>query len=373
MSDLDERIFLLALQLLFYRHPLVANRLLKARGSAKSIFRVDRPDLRPMFGGEEALWRCFMAFDGWDDAVRGWERLRARGGHLVAVGDSPYPAMLAEVYDPPPVLQVLGQDLELLDAPMVAIVGARKGSEHGRRMACEIAEGLSGRGVVVVSGMAYGIDAAAHRGALRGGAGTVAVFGCGLDVIYPRGHHKLYDQIAREGLAITEFPLGTLPYAHHFPQRNRLISGMSLAVVVVEAAKKSGSLITARFALEQGREVYAVPGSAGLLSCRGSNSLIRDGAALVEGADDVAEMLGERLLSWPRGEGVKKRLGHFKIDVGKDSPILDAVPLSGAVTVDQIMAAADQGPAEVLRGLMRLVLEGKLEELPGRRFRRKGE
>ena len=219
MSDLDERIFLLALQLLFYRHPLVANRLLKARGSAKSIFRVDRPDLRPMFGGEEALWRRFMAFDGWDDAVRGWERLRARGGHLVAVGDSPYPAMLAEVYDPPPVLQVLGQDLELLDAPMVAIVGARKASEHGRRVAYEIAQGLSGRGVVVVSGMAYGIDAAAHRGALRGGAGTVAVFGCGLDVIYPRGHHKLYDQIAREGLAITEFPLGTLPYAHHFPQR----------------------------------------------------------------------------------------------------------------------------------------------------------
>lgn len=373
MSDLDERIFLLALQSIFYRHPLVANRLLKARGSAKNIFRGDLQDLRPTFGGEEALWHRFIIFDGWDDAVRGWKRLRSQGGRLAAVGDSLYPATLAEIYDPPPVLQVLGQDLELLSSPMVAIVGARKASEHGRRVAYEIAEGLSGRGVVVVSGMAYGIDAAAHRGALRGGAGTMAVFGCGVDVIYPRGHHRLYHEIIEDGLAVTEFPLGTLPYAYHFPQRNRLISGMSLAVVVVEAAKKSGSLITARFALEQGREVYAVPGSAGFLSCQGSNSLIRDGAALVENADEVAEMLGERLLSWPMGEGVKKRLGHFKIDVGKDSPILDAVPSSGVVTVDQIMAGVNQGPGEVLRGLMRLVLEGKLEELPGRRFRRKGE
>ena len=373
MSDLDERVFLLALQTVFYRHPLVANRLLKARNSARDIFQGDRKDLRPIFGGEEALWRRFVAFDSWNDVARDWDRLQARGGHLVPIGDSLYPSMLAAIYDPPPVLQVLGRDLELLSAPVVAIVGARKSSEQGRRVAYEIAEGLSWRNVAVVSGMAYGIDAAAHRGALMGGSGTMAVFGCGLDVIYPRGHRQLYDQIARDGLAITEFPSGTLPYAHHFPQRNRLISGMSLAVVVVEAAKKSGSLITARFALEQGREVYAVPGAAGLPSGQGSNALIRDGAALVESADDVVEMLGERLLNWLGRKRAKKRLGHFNIDVGKDSQILNALPPRGAVTVDQIIAAVDLGPEEVLRGLMRLVLEGKLEELPGSRFSRKGE
>ena len=372
MPDLDERIFLLALQTLFYRHPLVANRLLKARGSARDIFLRDRQDLRPLFGHEEALWNRFMAFNHWNDMAREWERLETLGGHLLTSGDGLYPAMLAETYDPPAVLQVLGENLDLLKAPVVAIVGARKASEQGLRVAYQIAEGLYAHNITVVSGMAYGIDAAAHRGALVSGGQTVAVFGCGLEVVYPRGHRELYDQIVRQGLAVTEFPLGTQPFAYHFPQRNRLISGMSLAVVVVEAAEKSGSLITARFALEQGREVLAVPGPAGLPSSRGSNALIREGAALVESADDVVETLAGRLATLPGGWGIEKRLGHFNIDVGKDSPILEAVPPRGIMTVDQIIAAVNLEPQEIIRGLMRLVLEGKLTELPGHRFSRKG-
>jgi DNA processing protein len=195
------------------------------------------------------------------------------------------------IHDPPATLFVRGDLGVLSEKPCVALVGARKATKDGSAIAHKLAAELAKEGWVVVSGMAYGIDRAAHEGALDAGGQTIAVWGTGPDVIYPRAHRKLAERIFKSGAAITEFPLGTEPKPYNFPQRNRIISGISMGVVVVEAADSSGSLITADFALEQGRDVCAIPWNAGLVMGAGTNRLIRHGAALVENATDVIEVL----------------------------------------------------------------------------------
>src|SRR5713226_1727663 len=218
------------------------------------------------------------------------------GGRLVCWGEPLYPSALASVDDAPPVLTVLGL-AGLILAPMVAVVGARNASANGRRFARELAAGLGEAGIVVVSGLARGIDAAAHIGALE--TGSVAVVAGGVDIVYPEENRGLHDALARDGAIIAEVPLGTEPQARHFPRRNRIISGIALGIVVVEAAAKSGSLITARFALEQGREVFAVPGSPLDPRCRGCNDLLRNGATLTEAAADIVAQLGPLLQGRP--------------------------------------------------------------------------
>jgi DNA processing protein len=205
--------------------------------------------------------------------------LETLGGRLIAVIEPDYPPALAALEDAPPVISALG-DLGLLQRKSVAVVGARNASANGRRLARDLAAGLGTAGFVVTSGMARGIDAAAHVGALE--TGTVAVVAGGLDVVYPPENEALYGEILARGLLVSEMPPATVPQAGHFPRRNRLISGMSLGVLVVEAARRSGSLITARYALEQGREVLAVPGSPLDPRARGCNDLLRQGAVLVE-------------------------------------------------------------------------------------------
>ncbi len=214
------------------------------------------------------------------------------GGRFVCWGEPLYPGALAAVEDAPPVLSVLGRP-ELLDQPAVAMVGARNASANGRRLARELAAGLGRAGLVVVSGLARGIDAAAHLGAIE--TGTAAVVAGGVDIVYPEQNRGLYDALRRQGAIVAELPLGSEPQARHFPRRNRIISGMALGVLVVEAAARSGSLITARFALEQGREVFAVPGSPLDPRCRGANDLLRRGATLTESAEDVLAQLGPLL------------------------------------------------------------------------------
>ena len=198
--------------------------------------------------------------------------LQVTGGRMIALCEPEYPEPLAAIADPPPVLFVRG-DTALLHRPILAIVGARNASSNGRRFAEEIARDLGEAGYVVVSGLARGVDGAAHRGALH--TGTIAAVAGGIDVVYPPEHEDLQRQIAETGAVVSEQPVGTQPTARHFPARNRLISGLSAGVLVVEAAQKSGSLITARLALEQGREVFAVPGSPRDPRCRGTNDLIR--------------------------------------------------------------------------------------------------
>ena len=236
-------------------------------------------------------------------AHREIDTLQKKGFSLITQHDPVYPALLLQIPDPPPMLYVCGQ-LAPLFSP-IAVVGARKATSYGLTTTRRLCEGLAASGATIVSGMARGIDTAAHWGAIAGGGRTVAVLGSGLDCVYPVENLKLYHQIAENGAVITEFALEVKPAAHHFPMRNRIISGMSLGTLVVEAARRSGSLITARLAAEQGREVFAVPGSIHAANTQGTHALIQQGAKLVRCKEDILEELGPQIegLAAPRSDG----------------------------------------------------------------------
>jgi len=296
------------------------------------------------------------------------------GAELVCWGEPGYPETLANVEDAPPVLTVLGRD-ELLAAPIVAIVGARNASANGRRLAHDLAAGLGEAGVVVGSGMARGIDAAAHGGALS--TGSVAVVAGGVDVVYPEENRGLYQALASDGAIVAEMPLGTEPQARHFPRRNRIISGMALGVVVVEAAAKSGSLITARFALEQGREVFAVPGSPLDPRCRGCNDLLRNGATLTETAADIITQLGPLLHGAPLPPRRAKNQRELPLTAAPVAPapiVVDDETGLGLileklsptpVAVDELVRQCQLSAAAVATLLLELELAGRIERHPG--------
>jgi DNA processing protein len=299
------------------------------------------------------------------------------GAAILCWGEPDYPATLAAVEDAPPVLTVLGNPA-LLHAPMVAVVGARNASANGRRIANELAAGLGEAGVVVVSGMARGIDAAAHLGALD--SGSAAVVAGGADIVYPEENRGLYDALVERGVVVAELPLGTEPQARHFPRRNRIISGMARGVVVVEAAAKSGSLITARFALEQGREVFAVPGSPLDPRCRGCNDLLRNGATLTETAADILIQLGPLLQSEmppprPRERNLQPRLPL--VPAAPSLPAGPQIPEDAAlellieklsptpVAVDELVRQCHLSAASIATLLLELELAGRIERHPG--------
>lgn len=233
----------------------------------------------------------YLAAPDWTQIERGLAWLERPDNHLISLSDPDYPPLLREIDHPPPLLFVHG-DPASLRAPQIAIVGARNPSLGGRDTARQFAAHLAGSGIVITSGLALGVDAEAHRGALAAPGRTIAVMGTGLDRIYPARHRELAHAIAEGGALVSEFPLGTPALAGHFPRRNRIISGLSLGTLVVEAALQSGSLITARLAVEQGREVFAIPGSIHNPLARGCHALIRQGAKLVETAADILEELG---------------------------------------------------------------------------------
>jgi DNA processing protein len=293
---------------------------------------------------------------------------RALGARLLLHGESGYPAALAEVADAPPVLWTVG-DLSFLDRPMVAMVGARNASSLGVRMARRLGSGLSEAGFTVVSGLARGIDAAAHEAALEGQARSIAVMAGGVDVIYPPENTALARDIAERGCRISEHPPGLEPQARHFPMRNRIVAGLSRAVIVVEAATKSGSLITARAALDYGREVMAVPGHPFDARASGCNMLIRDGAVLVRGTSDVLEALGApsrpepemRLPPLPGPEAPQRPL--------KDVTVLHSMILSrlgpSPLAEDQLVRDLKVTPAQLAPELLNLELEGRIARQPG--------
>lgn len=362
-----ERVFLSAFQRLFFRSPHDGKLLLERFGSARAAFHADLFALAQEGDQLAACWDVLARFRGWDEARSGAQRLQDLGGSIVGLSDPAYPLLLREIYDAPPVISVRGKAALPVHSPAVAIVGSRKASRHGLETAAEIAGGLAAQGFTIVSGMAYGIDAAAHRGALCVGGMTVAVLGCGPDIIYPPSHRSLAEEILGSGCIVSEFPLGEPPVPANFPQRNRVISGMCVATVIVEAEAKSGSLITARFALEQGREVMAVPGLASTPRARGTNGLIRDGALLVESADDVAEALQPLVVAM----GFSERAGHLKNDVDKDTQIFGAFPSRKPVSVDELAARTGLSVSHLLERLMLLSLGGEVEELSGHRWRLK--
>ena len=305
-------------------------------------------------------------------AARELDRLATMGGRPLARCEPEYPAALAAIDDGPPVISVLG-NLELLRRPMVAVVGARNASTNGRFLAETMARQLGELGWVVVSGLARGIDAAAHQGALAGG--TIAVLAGGIDRPYPPETERLYGEISERGLLVAESPLGVVPQARDFPRRNRIVSGISLGTVVVEAAIRSGSLITARLAGEQGRQVMAIPGSPLDPRCRGGNRLIREGALLVENASDVDEAI--RGISRDRISDLsfENEADEDYAELGEPSEIPEKSSTSvverylslSPVAVDELLRQC-QLSAPVLRmSLLELELAGRLQWHPGNR------
>ena len=277
-------------------------------------------------------------------------------------GDVRYPATLDAIHDPPETLSVRGHADALL-APSVAIVGSRAASPYALEVARRLGADLARRNIAVVSGMARGVDSAAHRGALEAGGMTIAVFGCGVDIIYPREHRGLADRILERGALVSEHPAGMPPLPHHFPKRNRIISGLSLAVVVVEAAEGSGSLITADFALDQGRTVLAVPGN--VLGGRnyGAHALLRDGAKLVECADDILEELPPSLTQ----PGLERK-GSKELSSASQDPVLRAMDEGDAYDLDEISERSGVDRMKLLPRLLELELAGALRRVDGGRF-----
>jgi DNA processing protein len=299
------------------------------------------------------------------EAERELSRLDKLGARLVWLGDPEYPALLAETEAAPPALAVLG-DVRVLSEPCVALVGARNASTNGKRMAELLAHDLATAGLVVVSGMARGIDTAAHAGALLAGKTAAAIAG-GIDVAYPAENEALQRRVAETGAVVAEAPLGTAPQARHFPRRNRVIAGLSLAAIVVEAAPRSGSLITARFAAEMGRELFAVPGSPLDPRCRGSNDLIRTGAHLVESASDVlANLTQRRIPAWHRG--VAEAPPPYEgppIDPERARRVLLENLSPDPTEVDDLVRRCQLSASAAVAALLELELGGRVEMLPG--------
>jgi len=293
------------------------------------------------------------------------EWLRDPGHFAITLADDRYPRALLEITDPPAVLYIAGRP-ELLQSPSLAVVGSRNASAQGEANAANFARVFSEAGLTIVSGLALGIDAAAHRGGLRGPGSTIAVLGTGIDVVYPRRNAELAREIAANGALVSEFPLGTPPAAYNFPRRNRLISGLSRGCLVVEAALASGSLITAKAAADQGRDVFAIPGSIHSPLHKGCHALIKTGAKLVESAEDVlAELSGLQ-------SGSSSSASRLPTS---QSPELDDTGLLAymghdPVDVDSLCSLAGLSAERVSRELLRLELDGRVTVLPGGLYQR---
>lgn len=285
-----------------------------------------------------------------------WEKLVKAGIKVTAPGYDDYPSNLVEIHQPPWILYYRG-DLSKMDLSL-AIVGSRQATPYGRAAAIQMARDLVRAGFVVVSGFARGIDAAAHQGAIAGEGRTAAVFGCGLDVIYPREHRLLYEEVVQNGAVISEFPLGNQPLSLNFPARNRIISGMSLGTLVVEGREKSGSLITAEFALEQGRDVFAIPGPVNSEFSRGPHKLIKQGAKLVEEVNDILEEYSH-LISEP----LQIRFAEFDYPAEYKN-LMDLLSLD-PIHLDKICQKLKISPEKMAGLLLQLELSGHIRQLNG--------
>ncbi|HVN84522.1 MAG TPA: DNA-processing protein DprA [Candidatus Binatia bacterium] len=306
---------------------------------------------------------AIRGFNDWARVERQLAQAKGAGARVVTWADADYPDNLRQIHDPPPFLFVRGA-FDPTDRVAVAIVGSRSASTYGLQVTREISEGLARAGVTVVSGLARGIDAEAHRATLQMRGRTLAVLGSGIDVVYPSEHHALFMAIAEHGAVVSEFLMGTKPDAENFPSRNRIIAGLALGTVIVEATEKSGSLITAQLAVDQGRDVFAVPGPVGARS-RGTHKLIRDGAKLTERAEDILEEIAPRLLA------VRARQ--------QPAPELDAAEtrvlasLGGETRhIDELIDGSGLTASQVLEILLSLELKGVVHQLPGKYYSARG-
>jgi DNA processing protein len=338
-----------------------ARRLLREFGSPEAVFATSISSLKSVVKADVA---AEIGKGISDDAIApalAW--LEDGNNHIVTLADSDYPQALLNIPDPPLLLYVKGR-LDLLNRYALAIVGSRSATPQGINNAEAFAKSLSDAGLCIISGMAHGIDAAAHRGALRGQGGSIAIVGTGLDKVYPAANRDLAHALAHQGALISEFPLGTPPLAANFPRRNRLISGMSLGCLVVEASLQSGSLITARLALEQGRDVFAIPGSIHAPQSKGCHELLKQGAKLVEAAQDILEELGGQLVS-----PVPATNSAGPYSEGQNSTLLDHLGFD-PVDVDTLSARCGLTISQLSAMLLTLELGGRISVLPGGLYQR---
>ncbi|MGE5239781.1 MAG: DNA-processing protein DprA [Chloroflexota bacterium] len=353
--------------------PVTAKRLLAAFGSPRRIFEASPAELRAVETIKASRAKSIADFSAWRDVERTMEDIRRSGAAVLTYTSEGYPASLRQIEDAPLLLYMLGTVGEH-DRYAIAVVGSRAMTDYGQIMAERLARDLASRGITVVSGMARGIDTAAHRGALRAGGRSIAVLGSGVDTPYPPENKRLYEQLSGSGCVISEFPPGTPPFKENFPKRNRLISGLSLGVVVVEAAAGSGSLITARCALDQGKEVFAVPGNVTSPLSEGTNLLLKNGAKLVQGVDDILEEIAPLVKAYLRsssgtsGQGASDPLD--KLEISEEEKAICGILGAEPKHVDAIAREAQMAPSRLLPLLLSLEIRGVVRQIGGKRFYR---
>ena len=368
----EEEMHWLALRLVPGLGNRIAKRLLDALGSATEVFRASPSELESL-GVPSHVIRNLAAGTVFEAAIQEVEQARQLGTRILTIREADYPALLKEIFDPPLVLYVRGE-LALLRAPSLAVVGTRRTTPYGRAMAERLAADLTSRGLVIVSGLARGVDSVAHRAALDIGGKTTAVLGTGADVIYPSENKKLFERIMEHGVIVSEFPLRSFPAPQNFPIRNRIISGLSLGVIVVEAAQHSGALITARLAMEQNREVFAIPGSLTNRNSWGPHVLIKQGAKLVQDWQDVveelpAEVRQQLLGSWDATKPPEEASLFAESLSEQEKAIYNLLKVDEAMHLDEILDALPQlSSSEVLASLLELEFKNLVRQLPGKNF-----
>jgi DNA processing protein len=346
---------------------VLIKRLLDRFTTPEAVFRAPMKELLKIEGLGQKVANEIQKGPSEKAARKELSLLKEIGGRIITLKDDDYPKRLRDIYDPPPLLYLRG-GLRSEDELAIAIVGSRKTSPYGRWITEKIGHDLACHGVTVVSGMARGIDSVAHLGALEGGGRTIAVLGSGIDVIYPSENRNLFYQIIKQGAILSEFPMGSPPEGGHFPKRNRIISGLSMGVVIVQASSESGSLITAGYALEQGREVFAVPGNVGAEGSRGTNQLIKEGAKLVESSEDILE---EILPQWKREEGGAPKPETRVLDLTEEEKILYQLLGETPLHIDAIIRESQLDPGRVSSFLLNLELKGLISQWPGKCFSKK--
>jgi DNA processing protein len=377
----EEELHWLALKLVPGLGARTSGKLLDRFRTPQAIFRASRTELEAA-GVSGAVAQSISSGCTFEDAVAQQEKMAEAGAVLVAIGDPRYPPLLREIFDPPILLFARGR-VELLQSLTLGVVGTRRPTPYGLAVTERLSGDLAHAGLTIASGMARGIDSAAHKGALAAGGDTVAVLGCGADVVYPSENRKLAADLAARGLIISEFPMGAIAFPQNFPIRNRIISGMSVGVLVVEGAQYSGSAITAKLALDQGREVFAVPGNITSKSSWGPNLLIKQGARLVQDWNDViAELPPEsRRQLIDRGRERILAEGGGTSQAGQPSLLdqpelgasarraLEVLQVDAAIHLDDLLEKVeDTSPSELIAALFELEMLGLVKQLPGKNF-----